>query len=365
MKKNKIYWFVGFSVIIVLIALCAYWKVLKKENFYPEAVSMEDIRERGTLNALVNYNSTDYFLYRGEPMGFQLELLENLAHELNLGLKLIPSNDIDTTLKQIHNTHIDLIASNVHITEVREEQIFNFTQPLFQTRQILIQRVNSSDKLVKSFGDLAGDTIYVPQGSIYESHLKHMRELSESDFVILALDGINEEQFVDWVADKKIDYTVVSENVATASKRYFNNIDGSFKLSFEQDIAWGISCDNDSLQIYVNKWIIKNKDKFFFRTLYDKYYVSPRPAYQSTDNYALGPGRISSFDPIIKKYAATLGWDWRLLASLIYQESHFIMQQVSSSGAIGLMQLMPDVAEKYNITLESFTATTLKEKLSS
>ena len=59
--------------------------------------------------------------------------------------------------------------------------------------------------------------------------------------------------------------------------------------------------------------------------------------------------RLEGFDGIIKKTAKNIGWDWRLLASLIYQESHFRLDLESEKGAFGLMQLMPVVMEKYEI----------------
>jgi membrane-bound lytic murein transglycosylase F len=60
-------------------------------------------------------------------------------------------------------------------------------------------------------------------------------------------------------------------------------------------------------------------------------------------------GQISEYDQAIKKTAKKIGWDWRLLASLIHQESHFIPDLESEKGAFGLMQLMPVVMERYEI----------------
>ena len=64
-------------------------------------------------------------------------------------------------------------------------------------------------------------------------------------------------------------------------------------------------------------------------------------------------GELSGYDSLIKKTAKKIGWDWRLLASLIYQESHFKLDLESEKGAFGVMQLMPVVMERYGITYES------------
>lgn len=59
---------------------------------------------------------------------------------------------------------------------------------------------------------------------------------------------------------------------------------------------------------------------------------------------------ISPYDSLLKAWADTLGWDWKLLAALIYQESRFRVEAVSPAGARGLMQLLPSTAERYGCT---------------
>jgi len=56
---------------------------------------------------------------------------------------------------------------------------------------------------------------------------------------------------------------------------------------------------------------------------------------------------ISPYDSLLRVYADTLGWDWKLLAAVIYQESKFKIEVRSPRGAAGLMQLLPDTAEHF------------------
>jgi membrane-bound lytic murein transglycosylase F len=58
---------------------------------------------------------------------------------------------------------------------------------------------------------------------------------------------------------------------------------------------------------------------------------------------------ISPYDELLKQYASELGWDWRMLAAVVYQESKFSINSRSSRGARGLMQVMPSTAEYYSI----------------
>lgn len=58
---------------------------------------------------------------------------------------------------------------------------------------------------------------------------------------------------------------------------------------------------------------------------------------------------LSPYDEIIRKYAGSIGWDWRLLAAVIYQESHFRIDLKSRRGALGLMQMMPSTAKHLDV----------------
>jgi membrane-bound lytic murein transglycosylase F len=69
-----------------------------------------------------------------------------------------------------------------------------------------------------------------------------------------------------------------------------------------------------------------------------------------SDYNSYSGGKISPYDDLIKKYAREIRWDWRLLASLIYQESKFNPDAESWSGAFGLMQMMPETAEQYGVS---------------
>jgi len=85
--------------------------------------------------------------------------------------------------------------------------------------------------------------------------------------------------------------------------------------------------------------------------IFNKYFKNTRAfkARIKSDFYSLNNNKISKYDDIIKKNAAIIGWDWRLLASLIYQESQFDPHAKSWAGAHGLMQIMPATAKELGV----------------
>lgn len=67
----------------------------------------------------------------------------------------------------------------------------------------------------------------------------------------------------------------------------------------------------------------------------------------------MASAQISQYDEQIKAEAQKIGWDWRMLASIIYQESNFNADLINHKGAYGLMQLMPLTMKKYHIDYHS------------
>jgi membrane-bound lytic murein transglycosylase F len=145
------------------------------------------------------------------------------------------------------------------------------------------------------------------------------------------------------VSNGEIDYTVADENVAIINSIYFSNIDVKTNVSLSQQISWAVRSNAPVFLKKVNNWIEKNRRTLKYNYTYRKYY-NPKEAIlrSNTDlDAASGGNSISIYDQLIKEKSAIIGWDWRLLSSLIYQESRFDPDAKSWAGATGLMQILP------------------------
>ncbi|MEG1572519.1 MAG: transporter substrate-binding domain-containing protein [Bacteroidales bacterium] len=347
------YTFVIGTGLIAIVVASSLW-VSQEEP--PEDLSMQRLRDKKILYASVECNSTDYFIYQGYAMGFQLELLERFAKDLGVKLQLKQSNSIEQHFSWLKEQKIDLIAANISITTERGKTIL-FSQPIFTTPQVLVQlkKNKNSDpaNFIDEVSDLNDKSIYVKENSIYEQSLRNLTNWLDRDIDICVNNEQNEEDLITLVAEGKIPYTVTAQNIAHWCAKEYPNIDYHFCIGKEQKIAWAFRQSSDSLQMLANQWLAKFTKTKKFQQLYDKYYLQSRRINFKAANEAVEKGRISKYDELIKQYADTLNWDWRLLASLIYQESHFIPNLVSWAGAFGLMQLMPETAKRFNVTPQS------------
>ena len=100
---------------------------------------------------------------------------------------------------------------------------------------------------------------------------------------------------------------------------------------------WAIRGTDRNLAAEVDSFLQEEYRKATYNVLERRYTNKPH----SRSNIYAG---ISPYDDLLRSYADKYGFDWRLIAAQMYQESHFDPQATSTAGAIGLMQLMPATA---------------------
>jgi membrane-bound lytic murein transglycosylase F len=175
MKSNRIFIRIFALLLILLPIIAGGCKRHGEPRFRDvnslrpkQATNLDRIREEGILRVVTEYNSISYFIYRGQPMGFQFEMLQALADHMDLELEVTVSNDLDKNFRDLQEGSVDLIAMNLTVTAERKQHV-SFTYPLLQTRQVLVQRkperweeMNQkqlTEHLIRNQLDLAGNTV--------------------------------------------------------------------------------------------------------------------------------------------------------------------------------------------------------------
>lgn len=357
---------------ITLITLTIF-SCLSKENKFGEQDDinpfvansvdrdLDDIKKDGVLKALVVYSSTSYFLYKGQVMGFEYELLTQLAKHLDLKLELVVSTDLDSKFDVLNRGDVDLIAHGMTITNQRKWEV-DFTEYLYLTKQVLVQKKPDNfrkmswrtlqSKLIHNPIELINDTVSIRKNSAYSERLLSLsNEIGGTIFIDTLSSQLSTGEIINMVAEGKIKYTIADENLAkiNAANQPILKID--IPISFSQRIAWVTRKKSPELREVINQWIRSQRKKTNYNILYNKYFNNTRFFKRRTKSeyYSLKNNQISKYDDLIKANASRIGWDWRLLASLIYQESKFNPNAASWTGAKGLMQIMPVTAEELGV----------------
>lgn len=352
---------VRFLLIFALLLTGCRWNS-DQPNFAesPEvSIDLDQIRERGFLQAIVDNNSISYFIYRGQPMGYEYELLQSLARQLNVELKIKVLSGIERAIDLLNRGEADLIAFPLTITRERTEYLA-FTDAQFTTSQVLVQRKPANWRrmpparvermLVRDPVALIGRKVHVMNESSFKQRLENLSQEIGGDILIVEDSATAEtESLINKVAKGEIEFTVTDQTLGMVNAIYYPDLDVNTVLSLPQQISWAVRKNSPDLQAAINVWLATQKESGRFKIVYDKYFNNPRSSHiRMTSAYSsLGGNKLSPYDEEIKREARNLGWDWRLLASVIYQESNFRPNAESWAGAVGLMQLMPATAIEF------------------
>ncbi|MGQ0826923.1 MAG: transporter substrate-binding domain-containing protein [Bacteroidota bacterium] len=362
--------------LFILIGAISVYLTLFYENDIQEpnyivpssTFDLDEIKKRGKIVALTDNRSTSFYIYRGDSMGYEYELLSAFAKEIGVKLEIRITRNKDSIFDQLTKEGVDIIAANLAVTNERL-QIVDFTEPFMQVPQVLVQRKPNgwenmtrdemNDKLIRNPIDLSGKNICVRKGSSFYARLQNLSEEIGEQINIIQVPGeYDTEQLIAKVANGEIDYTIADENVALNNQAYYSNIDVETAISFPQKIAWAIRKSSPGLTKELNNWIEKIKTNNTNTLVLNKYF-KPRKKKASiyeTKYLAYAGGTISAYDDLIKTYSQKIDWDWKLLASMICQESRFSPTARSWAGANGLMQLMPGTAKRYGLDTIDATA---------
>ena len=326
---------------------------------------LEQIKASGTLRALTVYSGTSYFLYKGRPMGYEFELLERFAEYLDVDLEMIVVNNINELFEKLNNGEGDIIAHGLTITTDRKEEV-SFSNHLYLTKQVLVQkkpdnwRGMSWTKLKKALVhdtiDLLGDTISVRSMTSYKERIYNLSdELGGTIHINLLSGELATDEIIEKVVNGDIKYTIADNNIASIMATYYPILDVKVLVSFSQRIAWATRHDSQNLLNATNNWLKQIKRKIDFNVIYNKYFKNKKYFRRriKSNFYSLNNQQISPYDGLIKKYSKVLNWDWRLVASQVYQESKFDPRVSSWAKASGLMQLMPNTAKELGVTNRS------------
>jgi membrane-bound lytic murein transglycosylase F len=230
-------------------------KKANKENI--EVIDLDSIRRRGSLIILTENSASTYFLYRNQASGFDYELALAFAKHLGVRLEVKLIDDVDRMFEMLRKGEADLVASNLTITPQRSDTV-SFTQPLYQTRQVLVQRkIDRGEGLgslaITDSSQLGSMPIWVHRYSSFYERLNEITASTGQAIQIKEAPGeISTDDLIRLVDDGAIPATITDENLASIELSNYDNIDASVAISGMQDIAWAVRKESTSLLAALN-----------------------------------------------------------------------------------------------------------------
>jgi len=334
-----------FSLFLITLVSCRFNKSNSTDGF-------TQLVQKGEINVLTLSGSMSYFIYKGEPKGYEYELLSDFAQNFNLKINIHLAENETKLTEMLLNGEGDLIAYNIPVTNEGKKQALYCGREVIN-EQVLVQRANKGDTLIKDVTGLIGKEIWVIHDSKFYRRLKNLNDELGGGIRIRTIekDTVTVEDLIEMVSKGEISYTMSDVDMANLNKTYFNNIDISLVVGHAQRSSWAVRKTSPGLAEAIDSWFEKNQSNPQYRQIIKRYFeMSKMPGDEPVP--IISYRQISIFDSFFKKYAQSIDWDWRLLASVSFQESRFLTDRVSWAGATGLMGLMPQTAEAFGLSAD-------------
>jgi membrane-bound lytic murein transglycosylase F len=350
-------------------------KLPKTPDTPPVDRDLAAIAAAKTLKVLFTFNSTGYFIYRGETMGYEYDLLNQFAHDNGLRLAPVVIRDSSELFEKLNRGDGDVVAAQLAATA--NQTSVGMTAGLYETAPVVVQRNAAAPKgatpatstalareerettpspieirarLVSTPAELAGHQVTIPRTSPYRTRLIELNNELTQDVDIVELDE-SSDRLIQKTAEGAIGYTVAAENLASLKAGEFTNLVIKPAIGPPQPIVWAVRRNAPALLDALNKFIDAKRKAGLLGALYKRYFLDRR-GFQSraTSQFLTAEtGTLSPYDAFFRESAAVPGWDWRLVAAQAFQESKFNPNARSWAGAVGLMQIMPKTAKQLRV----------------
>jgi membrane-bound lytic murein transglycosylase F len=337
----------SFQITILIV-----WIILGYHFFSPvmaeyKFVTLQKIQKTGALTVITRNNAQCYYLYRDQPMGFEFEMARAFAEYLGVRLRVKVVDRWENMVAALNKGSAAFIAANTPITPKWQTEVAFSDGYMEVAQQIIAHRKNSG---IKKAADLSGKTVDVRKGTAYQQRLMELRDQG-IDLAIRLHDDLPTEELIQKVADEEIDFTIANSNIISINRRNFPGVVPTGSINNSLQLSWAVHPKSVELLERVNAFLKEIKKSGKFESIYNKYYGDTED-FDYVDLKAFHQRvktNLSRYSPFIKAAAKKHGFDWRLIAAQIYQESHLNPWAKSQAGARGLMQILPSTGTSLGI----------------
>ncbi len=308
---------------------------------------LEEVQRQGELRMLTRNAATTYYEGPNGLTGLEYELAKGFADELGVRLKVLTASNVSEVLERLALGEAHFAAAGLTVTEPR--QIWaRFTPPYHTITEQLVYRLGNPRP--NDLGDLQGLLEVVAQSS----HLDRLHNLKQQYPSLNWIENtqLESEELLTLVSERLIDYTVADSSEVALNRRYYPELRVAFDISEPQSLAWAFPKFQDpSLYNAATAYFDKIKASGRLAQLLEQTYGHVQEFdYVGTRMYMRHvQQRLPKYRELFEEHAAKNGLDWRLLAAVAYQESHWNPKAVSPTGVRGMMMLTQATARQLGI----------------
>ncbi len=350
-RDSIIAWGVNPEAVNLLAALNSFLgrEQLKRQSRLVYKDDLPGIKNRQVLRVLTRNNAATYFVWRGQFLGFEYELMKRFADSQGLHLEMIVPSRWSDLIPTLTGGGGDLIAASMTVTEERKSQGIAFSKPYNLVTEELVGRADEARFVGPE--DLAGRSVVLRRSSAYWATMQALRDKGIEFELVAAPDNMETEEIIARVASGEYDLTVSDSHILSVELKWRSDIKSVLTLNGPVAHGWAVRAENEKLLAALNEFLDKEYKSRFYNLVYSKYFENSN---RIRDHVAAHQehsekGNISPYDAQVQKYAEAYGFDWALIVAQMYQESRFDPMAQSWAGARGLMQILPTTGELFGV----------------
>jgi membrane-bound lytic murein transglycosylase F len=330
--------------VALLLALALWPNIAWRDG---QGGQLEAIKSRGELRVSTLNSPLTYFTTPQGPSGLDYELAKSFANYLGVKLVVIPHQNINDLFDDLDDDNADILAAGLIYNRDRLSRAS--TGPAYYSvSQQLVYRLGTTRP--KTFADIKGK-LAVASGSAHVSTLKQLKQSKYPELSWEASSDMTSKELLEQVADGKLDYTIGDSVTIALLQRIHPQLAVAFDITDEEPVTWYLKRSNDdSLYAALLDFYSQRVEDGTLARLEEKYlghvgsfdYVDTKTFLSAIDSV------LPTFRSLFEKYASEI--DWKLLAAIAYQESHWNPQATSPTGVRGLMMLTRATADGLGVT---------------
>jgi membrane-bound lytic murein transglycosylase F len=309
---------------------------------------LEQVQHGGVLKVVTRNAPTTYYLGLDGPVGPEYELARGFAEFLGVELEMYTLDNVAQILPEVASGRAHIAAAAL-ITTPGQQEFVEFGPSYREVTQQLVYRQGSAapDTIERTYGS----RFEVVAASSYAETLETLRG-SAPGLTWIENPARDVQELLGQVSSGEIDYTLADSTAVLLNRFFHPDIRIAFDVSPPQPVAWAFRAGQDrSLVDEAERYFEEAVESGRIAEIHDRYYGhADRFDYVGTRTFLRHiETRLPRYQAFFEEASAEYGWDWRLLAALSYQESHWDPHAVSATGVRGMMMLTLPTAEAMGV----------------
>ncbi len=309
---------------------------------------LDQVLDLGELRVVTRNSPSTYFIGPDGPSGPEYDLVSGLANQLGVELVIHTVENVSEILPYLLDGRAHMAAAGLAATDARRE-FLDFGYPYERVDMHLIYKLGTGKP--RSIEQLAGRSIEVVANS---SHSQMLQDL-ETVYADLDWSQNADEEVVDLlakVANGDIDFTISDSTEFNIQRHFYPDLRVALDLDVNDSLSWAFRKDDGaSLLERADQYLIGADREGLVAQVHDRYY-----GHTKDFDYVGTRAFIRHFESRLPRYREWFedageqnSVDWRLLAAIGYQESHWRSHAVSPTGVRGIMMLTQATADYLDI----------------